>query len=633
MTYIEQYINTINKAELRNSIIFNSQQIVDNIKCHFVFSQQLNGLLLGDVQSGKTAQMLGAISRMADQGYRLFVLLTTDNVDLQRQTFNRVKQSLVGFNVLSEQDEAIFNPTNLSKPHVIVLKKNIRVLNKWKNIFVATNACKGLILAIFDDEADATSLNTKVNKDGVSPINKALAAIKATAIATIYEEVTATPQAVLLQSEKSGWHPSFVNYFKPGKEYLGGNFFYSSPKSFCIRYTNEYELTDVIGDDDIPCPEGLRLSLRSFLIVCAYKKLLGDENCNFLIHPSARIYIHNKFVKRIQEELNLLTQSYLDPGFDESFYAMWEDLQMTKPDLPAYEDIRDAIITILDDMEIRVIPLNSKSFVCRDSEDPDALDLEKGFNIIVGGNTLGRGITFPHLQTVYYCRTAKIPQADTFWQHSRIFGYDRDASLVRIFIPQTLYSLFTELNKANEVIKRQIEVSQESIELIYPKGIKPTRPNVVNETLLHLINGNVNYFQKQPLPINVHKIDNLISCYGDKESINVDETLIISLLELTDNQQPNDFDSAKFIRCIQALALKRPSIKFRLIVRLERDIAKGTGTLLSENDRKLGDSYPNEVVLTMYRLIGNVNKGWDGHPLWVANIKLPANSCFYNVEN
>jgi hypothetical protein len=39
---------------------------------------------------------------------------------------------------------------------------------------------------------------------------------------------------------------------------------------------------------------------------------------------------------------------------------------------------------------------------------------------------LVRGLTIPKLQTVYYSRTSKAPNADTFWQHSRIFGYDRE---------------------------------------------------------------------------------------------------------------------------------------------------------------------------------------------------------------
>ncbi len=39
-----------------------------------------------------------------------------------------------------------------------------------------------------------------------------------------------------------------------------------------------------------------------------------------------------------------------------------------------------------------------------------------GCNYIIGGNTLGRGVTFPGLQTIYYTRSSKKPQADTMWQ-------------------------------------------------------------------------------------------------------------------------------------------------------------------------------------------------------------------------
>ena len=53
-----------------------------------------------------------------------------------------------------------------------------------------------------------------------------------------------------------------------------------------------------------------------------------------------------------------------------------------------YDDIKEIVVQILNNEELMVIPLNSKSFVCRNSSDPNALDLSKGFNIVVGGNTI-----------------------------------------------------------------------------------------------------------------------------------------------------------------------------------------------------------------------------------------------------
>ena len=400
MGYLDSYADRLNNDSLAESVKKTADSAYQFIESKFNFSEQLTGLLLGNVQSGKTGQMLGLISKLADNGYRLFLILTTDNVDLQRQTYNRVFNSLPDFTVLSERDTSLFNPNNLVKPLIIVLKKNSSVLRKWGNILATSQLGAGLCLCIFDDEADAASLNTLVNKNRTSTINKHLKKIKDSASSSIYFEVTATPQAIVLQTIHSGWKPAFIQYFKPGVGYLGGNFFYSRPTSYCIRFTEESELDEIREDGDTLCPEGLRKSIMSFLVVCGYKKMNGESNCNFMIHPSARIAVHTKFTNYVQEYLNLLQQSTNDVGFDEQLKEAWEDLQQTKPDIPHYEDLKEFVIQILDETLVCVIPLNSKSTICRDVDNPDALDLSKGYNIIVGGNTLGRGLTFPNLQTV-----------------------------------------------------------------------------------------------------------------------------------------------------------------------------------------------------------------------------------------
>ena len=634
MSHLQSYLSGISNSGLRDSILSTSQAVCENVRTHFDFSSPTTGLLLGNVQSGKTGQMLGIMSRLADEGYRLFLLLTTDNIDLQRQTFNRVHDSLPTFTVLSERDEAMFRALTQTHPLVIVLKKNSTILRKWKDLLVASNTFRGLPLVIFDDEGDATSLNTLVNRHRISPINTRLREIKATATSSLYFEVTATPQAIILQSIFSDWKPSFTNYFKPGTGYLGGNFFYSDPKSYCIRFTPEDELSEIKDDDDIPCPVGLQTSIYTFLVLCAHKKLNGESNCNFMIHPSSRIYIHQKFKDVIDANLNLLQRSTEDDGFDESLKVVWEDLQSTRPDLEPYEDIKEEVVNILDNEELMVIPLNSKSFVCRDSSNPDALNLENGFNIVVGGNTLGRGITFPHLQVVYYCRTSKRPQADTFWQHSRVFGYDREPELVRVFLPESLHKLFVELNKANEVIIKQVENGVDTCQIIYPNGVQPTRNSVLDTQFLNITSGGVNYFPDSPIENNVATIDGLLEeadLHGDPAVVSKD--LLINILHHCGSNDPVDFDNGKFISAINALAVKRPATKFKLIVRRDRDISRGTGTLLSPYDRALGDRHPKDVVLTLYRIIGNREKGWSGSPLWIPNIKLPEGYCFYDTNS
>ncbi len=634
MTFLNSYLDGIHSHTLADSIVNTSSEVLANINKHYSFDKSLTGLLLGNVQSGKTGQMLGIISKLADEGYRLFLLLTTDNIDLQRQTYNRVLSSLPLFNVLSERDEEKFRVLNQSSPLIIVLKKNSSVLKKWRDLLVASETFKGLPLVIFDDEGDASSLNTLVNRHKVSTINKRLEEIKSTATSSLYLEVTATPQAIILQSIISDWKPSFTNYFKPGIGYLGGNFFYSDPKSYCVRYTSEDELSQVLDDDDIPCPEGLKESIYTFLVLCAHKKLIGEYNCNFLIHPSAKIYVHNKFKDIIDSQLNLLQRSTDDLGFKESLRAVWGDLQHTRPDLEPYEDIEEEVINILDNEEMMVIPLNSKSFVCRDSNNPDALNLAKGFNIVIGGNTLGRGITFPHLQVVYYCRNSKKPQADTFWQHSRIFGYDREPELVRIFMPESLYKVFVDLNKANEIIVKQIEAGEDTCQIIYPDNIRPTRKNVLDMNYLNVISGGVNYFPNFPVDGNAKIIDDMLNGLVDNDMpLQITQDVMIDLLGACDSESRDDFDKNKFISCVKALSAKRPTTKYHLIFRKDRNISKGTGTLLSPNDRLLGEKYGKDVILTMYRVNGAKDKGWNGTPLWIPNIKLPEGFCFYDSDS
>lgn len=633
MDFLTTYISSLKFSDLKETVANTSSDIFSKIKNCFDNKNEATGLLLGNVQSGKTAQMLGIMSKLADEGYQFFIVLTTDNVDLQNQTYQRIKESLPLFNVFGEKDEVAFASASQSKPRIIVLKKNSRVLRKWRNILLNADTCKGLSLVILDDEADAASLNTLVNKNRVSTINRCLQNIKNTADAgTLYLEVTATPQAIILQSTVSDWRPEFVTYFKPGNGYLGGNFFFSDPKSYCIKFTPETEISDVLEEADSECPLGLRQSILSYLINCAHKLLNNETNCNFMIHPSSRISAHNRFADRVQSHLNLLKDSCEDEDFKEILKESWIDLQGTKPDLEPFDDIYNSVKDILENGYIRAIPLNSTSLVSRDPKDPNSLKLGEGFNIVVGGNTLGRGITFPHLQTVYYCRSARTPQADTFWQHSRIFGYDREAELVRIYIPPTLHRLFVALNESNNLLIKQIENGVDNLQIISADGIRPTRRNVLDTSRIDICTGGVNMFPISPIENNTAYIDPIILQFANEESVEVDKEMLIDLLSKAGSVNTDDFDSNKYINSIKALASKRPTTKFRLITRVNRNISRGTGTLLSEPDRILGDRFSNEVVLTMYRLNGLIDNGWNGSPLWVPNIKFPSGFCFYTVD-
>jgi len=627
MNNLSEYLNKIDNQGLVETITKTSDSVFANIQRSFDYSNSINGLLLGNVQSGKTAQTLGIIAKLADEGFPIFLFLTTDSVYLQKQTLERTNESLTTFFVFDEYDDFKFLSSKMRKPIIVVLKKNTRVLKKWRNLLSSSGYCSAKPIVIVDDEADAASLNTLVNKNKVSTINNHLNSIKSLASSSIYLQVTATPQSILLQSEISGWQPAFINYFKPGNGYLGGDFVYSEPKSYCIRLTEESESDDVKDDSEF-IPKGLRDSIISFLVVCAEFQIKKEDTCNFLIHPSVRIKDHEVFAGKVGEYLNfLLEESETEiTTFEENLHYAWLDLQKTKPEITNFEDIKNASLKLLFDLKINTVILNSTSAI--------KTDYNTGFNIVIGGNSLGRGITLPKLQTIYYCRKSKTPQADTFWQHSRMFGYDRDAGLMRIYIPPTLHHLFTELNNSNRVLIKQIEqFGLDGIQLIYPRKIRPTRKNVIDNEFLNFVAGGVNFFPNNPIENYTEQVDELLSNYQyENETETTTFDTIQNLLKYVGSTEIVDWDVEKFANCVQSLSVKRPSTKCYLIIRRNRDISKGTGTLLSPTDRKIGDKLNKALTLTMYRVNGQTSKGWSGKPFWIPNIKFPDDACFYDVK-
>lgn len=616
---LTNYLGRIEKANpgISGSLIETLNAIVPgHIGC-FSYQDHVTGLLMGEVQSGKTTQMFGIIAAAADLGFKLFIVLTSDNVNLQQQTYRRALKDLEeDFNVCSETDVERFIQGRLRRPVLIILKKNTRVLGTWRDNLASSGYCKTNALFFVDDEADAASPNIKINHGQQSTINAHLDSMKHIANSSIYIQVTATPQALLLQSQTSGWKPMFMHYFTPGKGYLGGRFYYSIPRSYAINIIDENELDTLIDSPYIA--EGLASAILCYLIVCAQATLDGDRVCNMLVHPSVLIDHHDTIAAKISLFLEQVQKTIDEQALPSAIFSLWEDLQSTKPDILPFEEVIDVIKLL----KPKVIIVNS---------DQPIPKYDDGLNIIVGGNSLARGITFPALQTVYYCRSAKRPQSDTYWQHCRMFGYDREPALMRMFLPESLLELFTELNSANATIIKQIRSSTiENIGLLYPAGIRPTRPAAVDRSLLQLIVGGTNYFPREPRQNNAAVLDDILKEYEEGVHDIAYETagLILDQCQADDSSL---WESGAVSDCIRTIEGSDEHGKAVLIVRRGRKISKGTGTLLSPTDRLIGSRISDRTVITLYRLEGTRDQGWDGMPFWIANVKLPKGKNFHLV--
>ena len=619
-TYLE-HLKTEGNSALAEAVQNTVGAIVPAYIKSFDYKSHVVSLLAGNVQSGKTSHLFGLISAAADEGFKLFLLLTTDNMLLQQQTLFRVRKDLSKFCVCGESDAYAFTANQMKRPVIIVLKKNGNILRQWKNNLSSSHWCEGNALFIVDDEADAASLNTLINKKRQSSVNRNLDDIKKTASSSIYVQVTGTPQALLLQGKESGWRPYFTHCFEPGKGYIGGNELFSIDKSPYVILTDDEEAGDLLNDDEF-AENGLKKAVLYHLVSSADIFLNGGTVSNFLIHPSMKTDQHKKFAEKVGEYLNEILVSIDEPDIKDMFATVYSDLKSTKPNIRSLDDIMLLIAEKLENEDIGIRVINSHA------QYDENVKYETGINIIVGGNSVGRGITIPKLQTAYYCRIAKNPQADTMWQHARMFGYDRELPLMRIFIPPLLYKLFADINATNNSIIAQIDKGcPEDVNIRYSEKLRPTRRNVLDNDVVKTLTGGVNYFPFYPDNKNINIIDELLTRF-EEDTYSVSLRLFINILEQITSES-EDWKPENFIGFLQTMLSEDPSAQGMLIVRRERDIKKGTGTLLSPNDRMLGDKITDYPLLTMYKVTGE--KGWNGRKIWIPNIKLPGKDVYYCI--
>jgi hypothetical protein len=590
------------------------------------FNEPVTSALVGQVQSGKTGHYLGIAAAVSDSEsrYPIFILLTQSLVALQQQTYSEAKNLLTTFDVFDEADETSFRHSlQYDNPKMVVLKKTKAPLLKWVQI-LTPELLSGRSLFVIDDEADATGLNTKINLREQSEINRLIERLIVDHRSFLLQ-VTATPHAIFLQNQDSQFRPKSHLYFPPGSDYLGGNFYYPSDGDkdghgpYLFKPTSETELVTLQDPLSHELPEGLVNALYTFLLTAAYRiGIERDSRCNFLLHPSVKTYDHNiirdKVKRFILDTLNTVTSE----AVIEKFTECYSDLKSTKPQLPS-------LLKLLE--EVKRTPLNV--VVMNSSRGNLSRGLPvSGATVFIGGNVLGRGIVVPKLQTIYYCRNAQKMTVDTYWQHSRAFGYDRDAALVRLFMPPRLYSNFVQMNDSILHLFMSLELSKSSdVVVSTPRGMNPTRSTVVEDLTTDCIVGGVNHFPINPDQENKDLLDCLLANYSESNVhyvIKSDEAL--KLLVATNSLELGGISCKVFQEAITNI---NSGGRVILAVRRNRAISANTGTLLSPDDRRLSNQFVNDAVLVLYRLTGDRDKGWNGSPFWVPNVKLPGNRVIY----
>ena len=488
--------------------------------------ESINGLVYGLVQSGKTGVLTVTGAMGADEGYRTLIILTSDIDPLYQQTLNRVHEALPGVDILSKKD---FRDCDEFLGRIkggtcaIVTTKNSSMLGTLIENF-KRGRVRGLSCLIIDDEADQASLNTQARKaDGsVSRINEKISELRQFFEKNTYLQVTATPQALFLQAPAHAFRPKFTVLSHPGSEYVGGDDFFGD-QSTLVRVFDIGDIATLApGPQPVPSttiPASLLQALDMFMIGATYKRTRepGQHNA-FLCHVSTRTSDHNHIVDLLRKY-----KSDLASGLKANNAKVIARLKEAYDDLAGthLELARTDFRPLLEAIQFFSPGISVKLVNGQTDED---VALTSPYNLFVGGNKLGRGVTIKNLLVSYYGRNPKKPQADTVLQHARMYGYRRkDIGLLRLFLPDELHVVFRAINKMERGLRDLIASKPaEGFRGVYLEGaLNATRKNILAPGSIGVYAGGSNYNPAQILrddsvKASTAKIDAKLGSVADK---------------------------------------------------------------------------------------------------------------------
>lgn len=500
----------------------------------------VKGLVLGNVQSGKTANMAGLISMAADYGFNCFIVLSGMIENLREQTQDRLADDVVNTGQLNwhivehphpnrprlkidRMDQLELSNKSRKRYITVALKNSTRLENLVKWLYSSEAQAKNLKVLIIDDEADQASINTKkmnLNSDEEkerSRINDLLIKLvhgydRKRLSAVNYISYTATPYAnVLNEADKESLYPSdFIVALPVSPDYIGPK------KVFGLEEPNETEdipIVRTIPEEDVErikdindgftngIPKSLRSSIQWFLASSMAMQVNGHNSpISMLIHVSQKISAHSSMEELLTKYLSEVKEKNLEIFLEETrlvYLTETDDFKKTDfiEGMPNYskkpEDIPDYPEWAAIEDKLRVLFYREEDeFVTKVPMDQDgALKFHKGIHlcidnsnarytpnehvrlvypnesnkpnhatlfIVIGGNTLSRGLTLEGLTTSYFMRNTLM--SDTLMQMGRWFGYRPGYEIYpRIWMNELARSRFKFVAQLDQELRETIE--------------------------------------------------------------------------------------------------------------------------------------------------------------------------------
>lgn len=444
------------------------------------------GLVLGDVQAGKTGTYLSLMNKAADAGYRLFIVLGGHTEKLRSQTQERIDEGFIGRQGASIRDgrraglpigigrintkisqfqsltteqfdfgKKALQQFNLSLDaglYVIVIKKNKRIfeaLTAWlKEQGAAADHKLQLPLMLLDDESDYASVNTKDPDKDPTAINDAIRKMLGLFARSSYVAFTATPFANIFIDhtvEDDLFPKDFIYSLNTPTNYVGAEKVFGGadeehppsvqliedaeePEHFPLRHKAQHTVELL--------PESCLESIRTFFVFNALRDLQpGGSRAprSMLINVSAFMHVQGQVHALVLDYVEQLKAAIILHGGSDSWArsALLRDLaatfekQYSQSVACAWEEVLATLQTSI--QGLRVALLNSKT----PKTDTTLSDADR--LVVVGGNVLSRGLTLKGLAVSYFYRAPRA--SDTLLQMGRWFGYrDGYEDLCRVWI-------------------------------------------------------------------------------------------------------------------------------------------------------------------------------------------------------
>ncbi|WP_281926545.1 Z1 domain-containing protein [Roseibium album] len=517
-TYSGAYEEYLKKEQMHPTIVRSLSDVGTKILGHLQdpTSEGMwdrRGLVIGHVQSGKTANYMGVIAKAADAGYKFIIVIAGIHNNLRKQTQERIDEGFVGrssdpedrkrigvgltrdyphpatlTNIIDDFSKKTANQSgwkinDLNKPTVLVIKKNVSTLKALHVWLKEMNAQADGVIAdvpmlMIDDEADNASINT--NKPELDPTktNAMLRKILGLFAKSCYVGYTATPFANIFINPDSYDEEAYEElfprdfivsldapntYFGPNKVFLDDKCSARTVRPIwdCEEYL---PFTHKKDDPVLELPPSLYEAIDQFIVARAIRNLRGQVNkhCSMMINVSRFVATQNtvrSFVSLYEKKVReAVKANYAMPDSisqkNEVMISLKACLDKEFSDCGfTWSDIKVALNEVFDNLRIFVV--NSKS--------DEALDYKKyerdGNSLTaigIGGLSLSRGLTIEGLTVSYMYRNTRM--YDTLMQMGRWFGYRPGfEDVCRVHLSPDSINWYGHIAEASEELRQQIK--------------------------------------------------------------------------------------------------------------------------------------------------------------------------------